>query len=235
MSSDLRPAREFGETSATRRGVAARDISGQVFTGDIQGGVHSERITTSDQSGGVNASNSKIDVDGDLTGRDKYEFHAPVTFNQAADQRPAPAITIPLASIPAGTETYIPRGDIEDKVRARLRQHGTAAIVGVYAPGGVGKSELAIRAARELAPEFGERVLWLTLTDKSAEQVVGDMARWCGLDLHSAPDFAARVAAVKSYWQAHPGLVVLDDVDKTNEAQLADLLPPRPPCAALVT
>jgi hypothetical protein len=43
----------------------------------------------------------------------------------------------------------------------RLKAQGTAAIAGVRGIGGIGKTELAIAAARELEDHFEGRVIWL--------------------------------------------------------------------------
>ena len=80
----------------------------------------------------------------------------------------APALPAPPHGyIPTSTAAkYVQRG-IEDKVRARLlSRDGVAAIVSVYAPGGVGKSELAKQVDAQLKPRFGE-TFWINCNDKN--------------------------------------------------------------------
>lgn len=80
-------------------------------------------------------------------------------------------------AIPASRlENYLPRGEIEEQARARLLRKEAAAIIGVRAPGGLGKTELAIRLANELKGQF-QGVLWVEMKDKTPAQVVGELAQ----------------------------------------------------------
>ncbi len=130
-------------------------------------------------------------------------------------------------------EIYIQRG-IEDKVRARLLQTGVAAIVGIHAPGGVGKTELAKYVSRSLRDQFGEPV-WVNLGDKTPEQIIGDFALAVGAQLSPNANYAQRRDELHAYLQRHKFLIILDDAREPNRAALADFLPPSPPCAAMVT
>ena len=174
----------------------------------------------------------------------------PVQINQGADGRniqtsrdyveqqfliqpqspPTPGGFIPAPNV----EIYIPRGEIEQEVRQRLQGGGVAAIVGVTAPGGVGKTELAKRAAHDLQSQF-EAVLWVDVGEKTPSQVVSILAVECGLKFSPTISYSQQVTEVKALLQQHPTLVVLDDVRSVNAAALADFLPPSPPCAALIT
>ncbi|MBM3145957.1 MAG: tetratricopeptide repeat protein [Chloroflexi bacterium] len=136
--------------------------------------------------------------------------------------------------IPTFPEVYIHRGQIEYDVRQRLRGNGLAAIVGVHAPGGVGKTELAKRAAHELSTQF-EDVFWLNVGEKTPSQIVADLAFACGLALEPAYTYSQRVAAVRGFLANRKTLIVLDDVRPVNADQLANYLPPSPPNACLVT
>ena len=55
---------------------------------------------------------------------------------------------------PVKTEKYIHRGKVEDDVVRFIHEGGKGAIVGVHAPGGLGKTELAKQVAGKLKEEF---------------------------------------------------------------------------------
>ena len=133
---------------------------------------------------------------------------------------------------PAQAEKYIYRGETEEKVRAALKGNGVASIVGLHAPGGTGKSELANQLLRELGEQF-EATLWVNVGEKTADQVVGDMLRGCGLK--PPESYAAQIHELQAYLAAHRLLVVLDDLRSRSLAHLSDFLPPAPPCAVLIT
>jgi tetratricopeptide (TPR) repeat protein len=134
----------------------------------------------------------------------------------------------------ARTGRYIPRGKIEDEVRARLAASGAAAIVGVHAPGGTGKTEMAIRIANEWKGRHSADPLWVDAGEKTPAQIIADMAAGCGVKFDGRESYADQVLKVKGQLKAHPRLVVLDDIRPANAEKLADLLPPAP-CAVLVT
>jgi tetratricopeptide (TPR) repeat protein len=158
------------------------------------------------------------------------------TYIETLEQVLPPAPEAPpqplLGSIPPlNAEVYIERG-IETNVFAALRGNGVAAIVGLHAPGGVGKSELAKRALQELRQNF-ENVLWVDVGEKAASLLVPEMIGRCG---QKPPEsYPAQVQALQAIFSSHRYLVVLDDLRKDAKDQLQDFLPPAPPCAVLVT
>jgi len=163
-------------------------------------------------------------------GRDyieKIEHYHPAP----AAEEPAPTTLLGMIP-PAHADKYIQRGEIEQQVRAALRGNGVAAIVGLHAPGGTGKSELANQLSREMQAQF-ENTLWVDIGEKTADQVVGDMLRGCGL---KPPEtYPAQVHELKAYLAARRLLVVLDDLRSQSKDKLSDFLPPAPPCAVMIT
>ncbi len=140
----------------------------------------------------------------------------------------------PLLGIihPASTETYIHRGQIESDVRTALKGNGVAAIVGLHAPGGVGKTELARQAMEDLRGQF-EDTLWVDVGEKTPEQVVIDMLLACG---QTPPEtYPAQRQALQARLSGHRYLVVLDDLRTACIEKLSDFLPPSPPNAVLIT
>jgi hypothetical protein len=65
-----------------------------------------------------------------------------------------PEVHDTIGFIPAAKAvTYVHRGKIEDDVISFIRNGGSGAIVGVHAPGGLGKTELAKKTAETLQNE----------------------------------------------------------------------------------
>jgi len=150
---------------------------------------------------------------------------------------PAPEIHAALGSIPpAAADTYVHRGSVESQIRAALRAGGASAIVGLHAPGGTGKTELATRIAQEVrAGEFNfEDVLWVSVNEKNAPDTLNEMLRLCGLQLQPNASETDKKAELHHFFLGHKFLVILDDVRAPAMQGLKDLLPPAP-CAALIT
>jgi hypothetical protein len=155
----------------------------------------------------------------------EYHHHEPPTAEQEFHD------TIGFIP-PAKAETYVHRGNIEDEVIAYIREGGKGAIIGVHAPGGLGKTELAKQAAEELKEEFN--ILWVDVGEKKPIQVVGELLTMCGVQTQPGDTYERNVNAIHHVYQTQRFLVILDDVRKESLENLKDLLPPSPN-AALVT
>ena len=186
----------------------------------------------------VNLSGGTVDVKGHVIGggvtkRDEYNFpNSNVTINQpAAPVQPPPT---PLAYAPQHVApVYIARG-IEEKVKRHLLSgNGKAALVSVYAPGGVGKTELATQIQSELRGHF-EETFWLNCNDKSPEAVLDDTARAVACQLTPTFGFDARLTELAAHLAQHRYLLIFDDVRADNVALFQKFMPPAP-CAALLT
>jgi len=135
---------------------------------------------------------------------------------------------------PAKAVTYVHRGKIEEDVCDFLEKgNGTGAIVGLHAPGGLGKTELAKHAAEELKGQF-DGILWVDVGEKTPEQVVADMLIKCGVQLPPGASYEQQKNELHSRLQGCKWLVILDDVRQKALEGLADFLPSKP-CAALIT
>lgn len=142
-----------------------------------------------------------------------------------------------LGSIPpASADTYVHRGRIEEDIRAALRGGGASAIVGLHAPGGTGKTELANHIAQEGRDgQLGfESVLWLDVNKKTAQEVLSEGLRKCGLQLPPNADEADQRAEWQHFLLNHKLLVIFDDVRENAREGLKAILPPAP-SAALIT
>jgi tetratricopeptide (TPR) repeat protein len=156
--------------------------------------------------------------------------HATV-IQQAA---PLPESHDTIGFIPsAKVVTYVHRGQIEEDVRAFLKNGGTGAIVGLHAPGGLGKTELAKHATEELKSQF-EGVLWVDVGERNPQQVVADMLIQCNVQTRPGALYEEQRNELKAHLFNRRFLVVLDDVCKNALEGLNDILPPKP-CATLLT
>ncbi len=165
--------------------------------------------------------------------RTEGDYYEGGTHIHLQPEIPQPHDTIGF--IPAAQAvTYIHRGQIEEDVRAFLEKgNGAGAIVGLHAPGGLGKTELAKHAAGELKGQF-EDVLWVDVGEKTPPQVVGEMLIKCGVQLPPGSSYEQQRNELHSRLLGCKWLVILDDVRQKALEGLADFLPPRP-CATLIT
>ncbi len=135
---------------------------------------------------------------------------------------------------PANTATYVHRGQIETEVRDFLKKgNGAGAIVGLHAPGGLGKTDLAKHAAEELQGQF-EGVLWVDVGEKTPEQVVADLLVKCGIQLPPGISYEQQKTELQHRLQGCRFLLIFDDVRQKALDGLHDFLPAKP-CAALLT
>lgn len=158
--------------------------------------------------------------------------------NTTIIQPPAPVETHPvIGSIPpASADKYVHRGHIEEDVRAALRKGGASAIVGLNAPGGTGKTELANCIAQEARNgKLGfESVLWLDVNEKTSQDVLNEALRKCGIQTQPNAAEIDKKAELQHYFLNHKLLVIFDDVREAARNGLRELFPPAP-CAVLIT
>jgi len=169
----------------------------------------------------------------ELNDESKY-FEIVEHYHEAV--KPEPELHATLGLIPPfKTNHYVSRGDVEDKILARLKAGGTGAIVGVNAPGGVGKTELAKHVCAALKSEFKDNVLWVDVGDKTPSQIVDAMIVKLNVPLPSNANDEIRLNELRHVLMARGRmLIVFDDVRKGSTALLKDLGLPQN-CAALIT
>ncbi len=128
--------------------------------------------------------------------------------------------------------TYIERG-IEDDVIAFLKNGGNGAIVGLHAPGGLGKTELAKHVAEEMKGQFDD-VLWVDVGEKNHQQVVADTLIKCAVQTRTGASYEEQRNELRAFLKQHKYLIVLDDIRQKSLEKLDDILPPKP-CTTLLT
>ncbi|MCI0518802.1 MAG: ATP-binding protein, partial [Chloroflexi bacterium] len=103
-------------------------------------------------------------------------------------------------------DVYIPRGKIEDEVRARLLAQGGVRAAAVCGAFGAGKTELIRNAAGELKTHF-DALHFLTMGDKTPEQALLDLGIACGMSFEAGHDYGRRVQALRARLRAGNCLV----------------------------
>jgi transcriptional regulator with XRE-family HTH domain len=133
------------------------------------------------------------------------------------------------------TKSLVGRSDELDWLCRRLQAGDVAALAGVRGIGGIGKTELAIAAARQLESHFEGRVIWLDAGPNDIFALQTRLAAALGIQL-SSDDLPVRADSLDLALRRQPAtLMVLDDLRKRHLADLRYLPLPRPPCAVLLT
>jgi predicted ATPase len=120
----------------------------------------------------------------------------------------------PDSWLPVPTTSIVGR-DQEAAAVADLVLGEGVRLVTLTGPGGVGKSRLAVEAARRLLPSFGDGVRFLELASVPAAELV-PAAIAAGLGLSTAGD--RLISDVRGYLRARRLLLVLDNFEQVSEA-----------------
>ncbi|MFI7673712.1 BTAD domain-containing putative transcriptional regulator [Actinophytocola sp. NPDC049390] len=156
---------------------------------------------------------------------------------------PAPAprpVTVPR-QLPASSPILTGRDELIDEIAADLARADQAAgqVRVLVGPGGVGKTSLALAAARRADHAFPDGQLYADLrgaqnAPADPHAVVGRFLRTLGVRGAEVPDDRdERIALYRSHLAGRRVLVVLDDA--AGEEQVRPLLPATPGSQALVT
>jgi len=157
---------------------------------------------------------------------DLFKKHLPPA-QDGRNQIPVPTV-IPFSK----TERLVGRDDELNWVCERLRAGNMAALCGI---GGIGKTELAIAAAKRLESHFQGRIVWLECGPNDIFAIQERMAAALGVVLEQA-DLAIRRDILAAAWKQQPAtLVVLDDLRHGHLARWDLVTPQRPPCILLIT
>lgn len=176
--------------------------------------------------------------DGSRTGADRVEAGAARTSG-----RHEPAAGSPR-QLPAGTNAFCGRtGELNllHQLLSGAASRRGPVVVAIDGLAGVGKSALAVAAARASMDGFPDGQLYVDLQGASPGlrplppvEVLGRFLRTLGVRPSAVPDEEAEAAAMfRSMVAQRRILVVLDDA--ASVAQVRPLLPAGPGCAAVVT
>jgi tetratricopeptide (TPR) repeat protein len=135
---------------------------------------------------------------------------------------------IPYPSIP----NFVGRSEELIKIHEKFQQKNAIAISAVAGMGGVGKTELAVKYAREHTDDYPGGICWLNARDTNiAAEIIQFVQLQMGLEVPQQ-DFQGnvltliqQVAWCWQHWQPADGLVLVVFDDVTNLDGFAELLP----------
>jgi predicted ATPase/DNA-binding SARP family transcriptional activator len=166
------------------------------------------------------------------------EDKLPVTPVQAAP-RPLPPSTRPPIrprhNLPAQPTPFVGRRDELDEIATRLADPGCRLLT-LLGPGGVGKTRLALQAAREALPAFPQGVYFIPLAAvQSAEAILPTMA--VALDFTFLKDGLPVQDQLFNFLREKRLLLVLDNFEHLVEAAslVVELLEAAPQIKLLIT
>ncbi len=168
---------------------------------------------------------------GDFVGRDKIIYGDEIHIHKDSNRPPA---SLPTRIPEPRSQQLIGRETELDWVCQRLQSKEEVAIAAIRGIGGVGKTELAIAAVRRLVAHFEERIMWVDCGANDTFAIQARMAAALGVVLESE-DIQIRADILAVAFRQQPMLVVLDDVRRSHLTSFNAILPPRPPCAVLIT
>jgi transcriptional regulator with XRE-family HTH domain/tetratricopeptide (TPR) repeat protein len=142
--------------------------------------------------------------------------------------------------LPPDLADFTGRGDVVLELAELLTAPGSTVppVVALVGPPGVGKSMLAVHAARRLAGSFPDGQLHVDLRGGhppalTSGEALGQLLRGLGLTSVIPADHSERAALYRSSLTGQRTLVVLDDA--ASAGQVRPLLPAAPECAVLIT
>ena len=132
--------------------------------------------------------------------------------------------------LPAQETRLVGRSEVLHEVRATLR---TCRLVTLVGPGGVGKTCVAVEAARDQEPVYPDGLVFVDLTaSKDADELLSELTRACDLTM-AAPTVQALAASLGD----RRLLVILDNLEQIDGAAdvVAELLARAPQLTILAT
>lgn len=154
----------------------------------------------------------------------------------AGESRP-PAEQVPH-QLPPDADDFSGRGsELAAMLTALGATRGSSTVV-ISGPGGIGKSALAVHAGHRLSETFPDGQVYLDagaagIQPGSPADLAADLLRAFGVTGPGLPaTMAARVDQYRSLVASRRFLLILDNV--ASEAQVRDLLPSGPGCAAII-
>jgi predicted ATPase len=167
-------------------------------------------------------------VDGDALDLGEHrlkDFAEAIWIYQLGSERFPPLKTISNTNLPRPASSFVGRENERSQVVSLLREG--ARLVTLTGPGGSGKTRLALEAAAELVPEFGNGVFWVGLAALRDPALVGATI---GQTLGARNGLAEHVGEREL-------LLLLDNLEQVVEAapELAALVETCPNLRLLVT
>ena len=146
---------------------------------------------------------------------------APEETAPPAEAPPAPALPLPTLNLPPQWTRFFGRDREKAEIAEWLRDPETRLLT-VTGPGGMGKTRLALEAARQTAPLWENQVHFAALAEMNdARRIAEAIADALRLTRVSTSEPMAQVVAALA---AQPALLVLDNLEQLGEAAAPYLL-----------
>ena len=158
----------------------------------------------------------------------------------AQPTRPASPPTSPLHQLPSDIADFKGRAADLQKLLAALDRPsgGAAAVTAIKGMGGIGKTTLAVHAARKLVARYPDAQILVNLQGHSEApsltpvEAMAQVVRSFNPQMPPTDDPAQMQALYRSVLEGKRALILLDNA--ADAAQVRDLVPP-PPCGLIVT
>ncbi|MCW2236296.1 tetratricopeptide repeat protein [Azospirillum canadense] len=187
-------------------------------------------------TGGADASGAgSVAVGGKVDG----SIIAPNATINFGNSVPPPSFS-PLHQLPSDLPDFTGRAaEVDQLVAALDREHGGAAAVSaIRGMGGIGKTTLAVRAARRLLQRYPDAQIMINLQGHGDAapltplEAMAHVVRAFHPDMKAMDDPQQMAAVYRSVLEGKRALILLDNADNTD--QVEPLVPP-PPCGLMVT
>ncbi len=154
-------------------------------------------------------------IQGDRVAGNKYQAEQMIIYHHADATQAGPPVNLPAAG-----EVFVGREKEMAQLMERLDQDkgGVALIAGVRGMGGVGKTELALQAAHRLAHRYPAR-LFIDAGARDADALLAEIIRLFQPELKPPDDAAARASLARQLMNRWPGLLILDNVTRPEQAR----------------
>lgn len=142
-----------------------------------------------------------------------YRYDGPVErFDAAGLERVAPFAPPAIARLPARIDSLIGRDSELNGLSGLLGENRAITVIG---PGGIGKTEFALEAARRLAPQFPDGVWFFDLAPvRDGEEWLRSLAAAVSVSSEQRTELIQRVSQV---FQTRHALILLDNCDRIAE------------------
>jgi DNA-binding SARP family transcriptional activator/tetratricopeptide (TPR) repeat protein len=170
-------------------------------------------------------------------GPELREAHARVL--RQAPPKPRPRSQVP-SQLPADLPSFAGRGTELARTAALLGEQNAMTTIAIFGMGGVGKTTLAVHLAHEVADQFPDGQLYVSLHGfdpagvVSSSEAVRGFLETLGVPPHRMPaDLDGQTALYRSLLAGRRMLVLVDDARDTEHAR--PLLPGTPGCMVIIT